>query len=332
MHREGFLMERIADTDNLLLAYFKASQGKREKAEVRAFAEHLDEEILSMRRELLEGQVRVGDYDYFHIRDPKPRRICAAAFRERVLHHALMNVCHPYFERHLIADTYATRPGKGLYRAIDKARQGLRSENFVAKCDFRKYFDSIDHAILKSKLRGLFKDKTLLAVFDTIIDSYHVEAGKGLPIGNLTSQYFANYYLSAMDHRIKEELQVRHYVRYMDDFLVFDQSREALAEKMAAIYAYASGLSLQLKPIVQGMVSSGVSFLGYKLYPEKILLNGRSKRRFVKKITLYESLLEEDVWSEQEFAGHVVPLVAFSRHGYTKGLRRKTINNVGRHG
>lgn len=297
------------------------------------FAKRLDTEIMNLRQELLLGQVRVGDYMYFHIRDPKPRRICAAAFRERVLHHAIMNVCHPYFERPLIEDTCATRPGKGLYEAIGKARRGLRTEDCVAKFDFRKYFDSVDHGILKTKLARLFKDATLLSVFDAIIDSYHVRNGQGLPIGNLTSQYFANYYLSGMDHYVKEQLKVRHYVRYMDDFLVFARNRLVLAEKMEAIADYAdSKLRLQLKPVVQGSVSGGVSFLGYRLYPGKVMLNGRSKKRLVAKMKLYARFLAEGIWSEKEYAEHIVPLVAFARHGYTKGLRRRAIRDADRHG
>lgn len=193
MKRAGFLTEQIADTDNLLLAFYKASTGKKMKAEVRRFSSNLSSEIGLLRQEILEGNVRVGDYSYFHIRDPKPRLICAAAFRERVLHHALMNICHPYFERQFIETTYATRPGKGIYQALERTRKAAKRYDFVAKFDFRKYFDSIDHGLLKRRLRRIFKDTRLLAIFDAVIGSYCREEGKGLPIGNLTSQYFANF-------------------------------------------------------------------------------------------------------------------------------------------
>lgn len=329
MKRAGFLTEQIADTDNLLLAFYKASTGKKMKAEVRRFSNNLSSEIGSIRQEILEGNVHAGDYSYFHIRDPKPRLICAAAFRERVLHHALMNICHPCFERQFIETTYATRPGKGIYQALERTRKAAKRYDFVAKFDFRKYFDSIDHGLLKRKLRRIFKDTRLLTIFDAVIDSYCREEGKGLPIGNLTSQYFANYYLSGMDHYCKEVLGIGEYIRYMDDFLVFASSRAELDRWVEAVKEYAwSQLSLELKPVVCIQVSEGIPFLGYRVFPQKILLNTRSKQRLRKKIRLYEGYVSASQWSEQEYSDHILPLLAFARFAYTKGLRRSILTAI----
>lgn len=329
MKRAGFLTEQIADTDNLLLAFYKASTGKKMKAEVRRFSSNLSSEIGSLRQEILEGNVRVGDYSYFHIRDPKPRLICAAAFRERVLHHALMNICHPYFERQFIETTYATRPGKGIYQALERTRKAAKRYDFVAKFDFRKYFDSIDHGLLKRKLRRIFKDTRLLAIFDAVIGSYCREEGKGLPIGNLTSQYFANYYLSGMDHYCKEVLGIGEYIRYMDDFLVFASSRTELDRWVEAVKEYArSQLLLELKPVVCIQVSEGIPFLGYRVFSQKILLNTRSKQRLRKKIRLYEGYVSAGQWSEQEYSEHILPLLAFARFAYTKGLRHSILTAI----
>ena len=323
MRRAGYLTERIADTDNLLYAYCKAVRGKRMQEEVRCYSAALQENVDLLRRSILSGTVEVGDYTYFQIRDPKPRMICAAAFRERVLHHALMNECHPYFERQLIETTYATRPQKGVYQAIDRARAACRRYGYVAKFDFRKYFDSIDHAILKALLRRLFKDVRLLGIFDTIIDSYSRGEGMGVPIGNLTSQYFANYYLSGLDHYVKEELGAGEYVRYMDDFLIFADTPEELDGYVAAVHGYArSRLALTLKPVVRLSPSSGIPFLGYTLYPHKVLLNGRSKRRLKQKMRTYELMLANGLWSGQRYLEHITPLLAFARYGYTRHLRQ----------
>lgn len=323
MKRAGYLTERIADTDNLLEAYYKAARGKRMKEDARRFSASLDEQVARLRAAVLSGKVEVGDYTYFRIHDPKPRMICAAAFPERVLHHAMINVCHPYFERQLIETTYATRPGKGIYQAIERAKRGLRRYGYVAKFDFRKYFDSIDHEILKGKLRRLFKDGRLLGIFDRIIDSYSCTEGRGLPIGNLTSQYFANYYLSGLDHYVKEVLGVREYVRYMDDFLVFASGREELEDCVREVRRYASEqLALTLKPVVCLASGSGLPFLGYKIYPHKVLLNGRSKRRLKQKMHEYAFMRESGEWKEQCYMEHITPLLAFAGYGYTKSLRR----------
>ncbi len=323
MRRAGYLTERIAETDNLLEAWYKAARGKGMMAETLRFGASLEAEVARLRAAVLSGHVEVGDYTYFRIHDPKPRLICAAAFRERVLHHALMNVCHPYFERQLIETTYATRPGKGIYQALDRTRRALRHYGYVAKFDFRKYFDSIDHAILKGKLRRLFKDGRLLGIFDDIIDSYPRSAGRGLPIGNLTSQYFANCYLSGLDHYVKEELRAGEYVRYMDDFLLFASGRGELERLVGGVERFvADELNLALKPVVFLTSSEGVPFLGYTVFPHKVRLNGRSKRRLKTRMREYECRRARGEWGERDYMEHITPLLAFAGYGYTKSLRR----------
>lgn len=322
MRRAGYLMDDIAAPDNLYLAFCKARRGKRTRPEVLRYEASLDRNIALLRSSLLSGRADVGHYSYFHINDPKPRLICAAAFPERVLHHALMNVCHPYFERNLIETTYATRPGKGIYKAIARAGRASRRYPYAAKFDFRKYFDSIDHAILKGALRRLFKDTRLLSVFDTIIGSYCRKPGKGIPIGNLTSQYFANYYLSQMDHRCLEVLHAGEYIRYMDDFIVYAADRATLDGHVEAISRYASEeLLLELKPVVRLHTCGGIPFLGYCVYPHKLLLNGRSKRRLARKLRLCRQLMDRGIWSEAEYLNHVTPLLAFAGHACTRRLR-----------
>jgi len=214
MKRRGFLIEQIAQTDNLLLAYYKASKGKHTKHEVIEYEKKLEENISNLQNRLLSNNVHIGDYTYFQIHDPKLRTICAASFSERVLHHAIMNICHPDFEKRLIDTTYASRKNKGTYVAIDRAKKAVRKYEYVGKFDVRHYFDSIDHRILIDMLNSMFKDDNLMQLLEKIISSYHTSKNKGLPIGNLTSQYFANHYLCKFDHYCKENLGVQEYIRY----------------------------------------------------------------------------------------------------------------------
>ncbi len=187
MKRHGQLIEQIADAENLRLAYWKAAKGKRAKADCRAFQERLTENLATLRTELLDGSVAVGDYHTFTIHDPKERTICAASFRERVRHHALMNVCEPVLERAAIFDSYACRKGLGQMAAVRRAASYARQPGWFLKMDIRKYFDSIDQAVRRRLLGRKFKDAGGLDLFDRILASHQTAPGRGLPIGNLTS-------------------------------------------------------------------------------------------------------------------------------------------------
>ena len=317
----GGLIEQIASLYNLQLAFVKAKRGKQCRKDVLDFADNIDSELEKLRTAILSGNVSVGKYSTFEVFDPKRRTICAAAFDERVLHHAVMNVCNPYFERQFIFDTYATRKGKGQYAAIDRAFKAMCRYDYVLKLDFKKYFDSVPHKELKVKLLRIFKDKVLLRIFFKIIDSYSVAFGRGLPIGNLTSQYFANYYLSDLDHYVKESLKIPCYVRYMDDILVFEPSRQKLRDDYEQINAFAIANGLELKPPMYSSYLNGVSFLGYKLSRHRILLNRRSRHRFVHKYSQYTYYLESGVWNQTEYQSHILPLLSFAQHSYSKRFR-----------
>ena len=181
-----------------------------------------------MAAELEHDTFRVGNYHQFTIHDPKERLITAPCFRERVLHHAIFNLCEPILERHLIADTFACRVGKGWLVALERAQRFAGRHRFFLKLDIRKYFDSIAHAILLARLGRLFKDRRLLHLFERIIESYSTPPGRGVPIGSLTSQHFGNFYLASLDRWVKERLRVRGYVRYMDDFALWADTSCAL--------------------------------------------------------------------------------------------------------
>ncbi len=262
--------------------------------------------------------------------NPKERQICSAPFSQRVLHHALMNVCHPFFERVQIYDSYASRVGKGTYAAIARAQAFSQKYSWYLKLDFRKYFDSINHEMLQFQLGRMFKDKKLLEIFNKIIGSYHAIDGYGLPIGNLTSQYFANHYLTAADHFAKEHLRAPGYIRYMDDLVFFHNDKAALLKMENAFRAYAEeSLRLALKPFALNRVRLGLPFLGYLVFPGQVLLSGRSRRRFVKKLREYLKKLADGDWDQSAFQRHVLPLIAFTEHANAQGFRKKILKEIG---
>lgn len=326
MKRQGNLKEQILDLDNMALAAHKAFRGKRGKNEVRKFFSNFNDNITRLRDDIATGANIVGNYRYFTIYDPKERVICAASLEERILHHAIMNICHSRFDKALVYDTYATRPGKGVYAALDKARIAMKGYSFYAKLDVRKYYDSIDHNVLKNALRRLFKDRWLLELLDRIIDSYSVVPGKGVPIGNLTSQYFANLYLSGLDHFMKEVQKVPVFIRYMDDVLLLHNDRESLKAAVEAYRNYSfTNLKLEIKQPLMGKSSAGVRFLGYRVMPGYMLLCGNSKRRFRTKLTEYAKMYSVGEIDDAEYGARLTPLLAFTRHASAKCFRKSCI-------
>ncbi len=316
------LIEPIADPENLRLAFWKASKGKRHAVEVLAYQKDLDKNLGELRAQILRGVVEVGSYRYFKIYEPKERQICASAFKEQVLHHALMNICHPYFEKQLIFDSYASRKGKGTYAAIERAQYYAYQNRFFLKLDVRKFFDSIQHDVLKAQLARVFEDKKLLSIFNQIIDSYEAQPKRGLPIGNLTSQYFANQFLSPLDHFLKDHKSIRCYVRYMDDMVLWHNDKEVLIQWRDDIIRFIkTELSCDLKPELLNFTTCGLPFLGYLIFHKKIRLTQQSKQRFIRKASDVETFYNMGEWSEMKCQMHILPLLAFVQHADTEGFR-----------
>lgn len=322
MKRANNLMPRILEPDNLRLAFWKASKGKRYSEEVLGFQSNLEPNLRELMEQLSTGLVDVGKYRYFKVFEPKERQICASAFSEQVLHHALMNVCHEFFERHLVFDSYASRKGKGVHAALERAKQFSKSYRWYLKLDVRKFFDSVHHEVLKAQLTRVFKDRRVLEIFGKIIDSYETIPGRGLPIGNLTSQYFANHFLSELDHFTKENLRIKASVRYMDDIVLWHQEKAALKEVFFAISEYVNTkLQCALKPEVLASSKRGLTFLGYRIFPDQVRLSQQSKQRFIRKIRLLEENYHSGAWNEPTCQRHVLPLLAFLAHAKTRNFR-----------
>ncbi|MCB9291557.1 MAG: group II intron reverse transcriptase domain-containing protein [Lewinellaceae bacterium] len=270
MKRYGQLFENFTAFPNLLLAYQKARRGAVGKPEAQAFAFHLEGELFQLQDELMNGSYQPRPYRYFQIYDPKERTISVAAFRDRVVHHALINILEPIYERCFIFDSYATRKGKGTHKAIRRAQQFLRRTGWFWKSDIDKYFDSIRQDMLRDLLERKVKDKRLLEIAGRIVCNGGAE-GVGLPIGNLTSQFFANVYLNGFDHFVKEDLGVKYYLRYMDDFALFSPDKTQLKSWRGPVRKYLNdNLGLQLKASASFLNSApnGLTFLGRRIFPK----------------------------------------------------------------
>ena len=306
--RVGLLFERIIEPDNLRLALRKALRGKRSKTDAIAFA------VDALGDDLQTGRMDFSEYHQFPIRDPKERWITAPSFRLRVAHHAIINVCEPVFERHLIPDSFACRVGKGRLKALERAREFAGRRAFFLKMDIRKYFNSISHTVLIKQLERRFKDKRLLDLFWRIIESYGGRHGRGLPIGSLTSQHFANLHLSDLDRLIKERLRAFGYVRYMDDFVVWGNSSAQLRDALNAIRMYLGEelkLALRPEPYINRS-AHGMDFLGCRVYPWGLKLNRASRTRFGRKLTVLERSYLAGRIDEAELQQRGTALTAFT--------------------
>jgi RNA-directed DNA polymerase len=327
MKRANNLLPLIEDMDNLRLAFWKAGKGKRHAAAVLAYQENLEENLRELQRQIQAGSVAVGDYRYFLIHEPKEREICAGAFREQVLHHALMNVCHAYFDKKLIHDCYASRKGKGTYAALERAKDYTRKYSWYLKLDVRKFFASIHHDVLKGQLAAMFKEERLLRIFFQIIDSFEASPGRGVPIGNLTSQYFANHYLSGLDHYIKERLGIEAYVRYMDDMVLWHDDKMVLKAVDKVVTAYLENcLQLELKPIQLNSSEQGLPFLGYRLFAHYGRLLQKSKQRYIRKLNQTIESWHEYRLDDAGAAARILPLVAFTGHVQALHFRKGVLS------
>ena len=314
MRSSKIRLEQIADPDNLREAFLRAARGKDARADVRAFRGNLDRELDALRTELLAGTVQVGECTRFVIHEPKERRIHAPCFRERVLHHALLRPCEADFERWLIDDCYACRRGKGREAALRRAEGYAGRHGWFLKLDVAKYFDSIPHAVLLGEIGRRFRDARMVALWARIVRSYETSAGRGLPIGALTSQHLANFYLAAVDRHVKEQLRVPGYVRYMDDMALWGERTQLKAARHAVEELLEKELGLTLKtgwhlqPTARGM-----DFLGYRVFPGSSRLARASRRRFLRRWRGCELALATGAMGEREAQRWVLALTAFVR-------------------
>lgn len=284
----------IISLENLLEAWKEFINGKRSRKDTQGFSRHLMSNLLLLHSDLAAGTYKHSHYTAFNISDPKPRRIHKAVVRDRVLHHAIYRILYPFFDRSFIAGSFSCRLNKGTHKAGTRFRQlaAKVSRNhtrtcWVLKCDIRKFFASIDHTVLLEILSSYIPDFEILLLLEEIIDSFSATSGRGLPLGNLTSQLFCNVYMNELDQFIKHKLQARYYIRYADDFFLLSEDKQWLTEQVTKIAKF---LDVRLKLSVHpGKVfiktfASGVDFLGWVHFPTHQIVRTTTRRRIMRRI------------------------------------------------
>lgn len=335
------LFERIANFQALREAARKAVRGKRKKPGAAGFYANLERELLRLERSLLDGSYRPGRYVEIKIKEPKERLVSAAPFRDRVVHHALCAVVAPIFEAGFIGNSYANRKGKGTHRAIAAYEHYRDRHAHVLRCDIFRYFPAIDHSLLKAEFRRRIACEKTLALMDLIVDGSNAqepvelhfpgddlfspyERRRGLPIGNLTSQFFANLYLNRLDHWVTEVLCAP-YVRYVDDFALFHKDPAVLAGWRAKIERFLQGRRLKVHPRKTAILPTNwpVPFLGLVLMADGTRrLPEDNLRRFRKRLAALREQWRTGAAGQREIEAKVKAWIAHAAHADTWQLRR----------
>lgn len=344
MKRIGGLWTELTSFSNLLLAAHRAAAGKRGRPDVAAFRLNQEWELLALQRELRDGSYRPGAYRVFLVREPKSRVISAAPFRDRVVHHALTQVLEPVFEQRFSDASFACRTGFGTHRALAKARNAVARYAYTLKCDVRKYFPSIDHEILKGLLARVIKCQPTLELAASIIDGSNPQEAanfyfpgddlftpfnrrRGLPLGNQTSQFFANVYLNGLDHFVERTLRPGAYVRYVDDFLLFSDDKRSLAEFRGRIERFLAGLRLGIHEGKSRVYTAaeGVTFLGWRIFADRARLSRGNVVRFRRRMRSLQRQFASGRIDWPDVEARVRAWIAHAGHGETWRLREQVL-------
>ncbi|MBU6321305.1 MAG: group II intron reverse transcriptase domain-containing protein [Patescibacteria group bacterium] len=303
----------ITSAENLFAAWEVFKSGKRSRRDVVEFEQNVEQHLFQLQRDLRDKAYRHGPYRGFWIHDPKRRRIHKATVRDRVLHHAVFSVLNPVFEPAFIPASFSCRIGKGTHKGVGAVSEMLRTESrngtkmcWALKCDIRKFFDSVDHSVLLGILERRVRDDDASWLLREIVGSYSTAEGKGIPIGNLTSQMFANIYMNEFDQFVKRILRVKKYARYTDDFVVVSSDRTYLEKLLPPIRDFlADKLKLELHPqkVTIRKYRQGADFLGYVVLPHHTALRTRTKKRMFRKMRERAALYQNGAISKAAFEG-----------------------------
>jgi len=322
----------LCSYDNLFLAYKKAKKHKTTKSYVINFEKNLKENLLLLRLELLLHCYSPKPLVNFTIRDPKTRKISKSDFRDRVVHHALCNIIEPIFEKSFIYDSYANRIGKGTLKALQrfdffkrKASRNNTAKCYILKADIQKYFENVDHDILLKIIKNKIADKRIIWLIRKILANSSSQT-KGMPLGNLTSQFFANVYLNELDWFVKTKLKAKHYIRYVDDFVIFGRGKGHLEFYKEEINMFLKNkLKIQLHPDKSKILILGncVNFLGFRVFFYHKLLKKSNIRKMKRKL---KSLAQEYKLHEIDYDSIYDSLegwIAYMKNANSYKLRRK---------
>ncbi len=306
------LYEKLYSENNLISAFKKARKGKRKKNYVINFQYNSDKNIKLLKKDLKLKIYNPSRLKKFIIRDPKTRTIQSSIFRDRIVHHAIINLIQPIYEKRFIYDSFASRKFKGTHLAVKRFEYFVKKvssngrkikkpfnnnsiKGYVLKADVKHFFDTIDHEVLINILRKKIKDEDFIGLIKIVLNNFETPKGKGLPLGNYTSQFFANVYLNNLDYFIKHRLRAKYYIRYVDDFVILHKDKKVLSEFKSKIEKYLKNLRLELHPNKSEIhaLRNGVNFLGYRIFYHYKLLRKRNinyfLRRIKKKVNLYRS-------------------------------------------
>ena len=348
MKRAGNLWAEVTSMENMFAAAHAAAAGKRRRPDVAAFLLDLEPNVMQLRRQLLDESYEPGGYRTFEIREPKPRRISAAPFRDRVVHHALTRVLEPVFEKRFSPYSFACREGMGTHAALRVARAACAHYRYVLKCDIRKYFPSIDHEILKARLNRVVKCKETLRLAGRIVDGSNpqeealfyfpgddlftpLERRRGLPLGNQTSQFFANVFLDPLDQAVTRELRPGAYARYVDDFVLFGDSKDELREMRGRIVELLERdrLALHERKSRLYRCAEGVTFLGWRLFPEKARIVRGNLVRFSRRMRRLQNDFDEGRVAWDTVRQSVRAWIGHTSFGDTVVLRGRVLDRFG---
>ena len=295
----------------MFLAWKEFKTGKGKKLDIQEFEFNLEDNLFQLHEDLKNKSYTHSPYTYFYVTDPKIRHIHKACVQDRVLHHAIFRILYPIFDRNFIYDSYSCRLGKGTHRAVNRLEDFTRKLScnnhrtiHALKCDVRKFFDSIDKTILTRIITNKIKDGNSLWLISKILNSFSKTLGKGLPLGNVTSQIFANIYLNELDQYVKHRLKVKYYLRYCDDFIILDRDPYYLLKLASKINEFLEehlALSLHPNKVLLRKYQQGVDFLGYVVLPYHRAIRTKTRKRVIRRIADIKDGFENDLISEESF-------------------------------
>jgi len=332
------IFDEIISLENLFLAWDGFKREKRNKSDVQKFEYNLEDNIFQLHQELKTKTYQHSNYQSFYIQDPKLRRIHKAYVKDRVLHHAVFRILYPIFDPTFIFDSYSCRTEKGTHRAVNRLQKFARKVNknntgncYILKCDVKKFFDSIDHDILISLIKKKIQDKDTIWLIKKIIKSFFTSLNKGLPLGNITSQLFANIFLNELDRFIKHKLKIKYYIRYCDDFIILSDNKDYLEKLIPKINNFLKEklkLSLHSDKINIRKHHQGIDFLGYVSFPYHRILRTKTKRRMFRKIEQRIQNLKQGEISEESFNQTIQSYLGILKHCNSHKLRIKLISKI----
>ena len=341
------LYQKVCSFDNLISAFRKARKGKSKKNYVINFELKLQKNLKCLQEDLINKTYFPSNLKKFVIRDPKIRTIHASIFRDRIVHHAIINILNPIYEKIFIYDSFASRKNKGSHKAVERFEDFIRKvssngklvknsfnnnsiQGYVLKADFKHYFDSVNQDILISILRKKIYDEDLINLINIVLSNFETEKGIGMPLGNYTSQFFANVYLNELDYYVKHTLKAKYYIRYVDDFVILHKNKKRLKYFLEHINNFLPYLKIKLhseKTEIHAL-RNGITFLGYRIFYHCRLLRKRNIKYFIKKLEKNVSLYNNKEISEEQFESRINGWLGYAKFGNTFNFVKKIFSNI----